>query len=494
MASDTDRSEPVRSFSRWFAPMAAPSPTPLVAWRKTIDPTRRRFTWAGPSDAPPIPDTLPRCPRRRAAPRRARRWQGCLARELPSRRRTSESGSGPSTRRGSCAASSATCERDEELGHLAGPAHGDVAGLLGEGLAGEHVGPLDGQALGLVDRQGVGVAQMTGLEVGLGQQALAFGRLDRQTLADGALDRAGRPVHDADAPVVAQAHHLVAHGEAPPVELQHVDAEAARTPQRGAGGLVEARHLGTPDGQHHGVVARVVATRPSARPARDAPRPHLARAVHPPGPLVGGERNVGPPEAQGVESQALPGFALAPVLGELDGTDSLDEAGQGTAGLDLGQLAGIANEDELRPGVVGGGQESGQCPRPHHARLVDDDHVGGPEAERSGADAGEHAGQGVRRDARPLRQRPGGAGRERRAEDARAGTFPGQPGRGEGEGLAGPGLAHHDIDAGARGGEALDHGHLLAREQREVAERAAEGPGVGHGAPGVAKPSGCIEE
>ena len=44
----------------------------------------------------------------------------------------------------------------------------------------------------------------------------------------------------------------------------------------------------------------------------------------------------------------------------------------------------------------------------------------GPRRERSGADAGQQAGQGVRRDPRPLRQPPGGAGRERGTEHARS--------------------------------------------------------------------------
>ena len=48
------------------------------------------------------------------------------------------------------------------------------------------------------------------------------------------------------------------------------------------------------------------------------------------------------------------------------------------------------------------------------------------------------------------------------------------------EGLARPGLAHHDVDAGTRGGETLDHGHLFAREQREVSERLGECAVVDH--------------
>ena len=49
------------------------------------------------------------------------------------------------------------------------------------------------------------------------------------------------------------------------------------------------------------------------------------------------------------------------------------EAGEGVAGFDLGQLARITNQDNLRAAVLGIGEEAGECAGPDHRRLINDE-------------------------------------------------------------------------------------------------------------------------
>ena len=74
-----------------------------------------------------------------------------------------------------------------------------------------------------------------------------------------------------------------------------------------------------------------------------------------------------------------------------------------------------------------------------------------------------------------------------------AARLPGPSGGGEGERLAGAGLAHHDVDARTRGRDALDHLHLFVREQLEPAEGSRQRCGLGPATAAEAHALGCVQ-
>ena len=65
---------------------------------------------------------------------------------------------------------------------------------------------------------------------------------------------------------------------------------------------------------------------------------------------------------------------MATVLDELDRFEPAGEAGEQAAGVDLGELAGVADEHDLGAGPVGGVEERGEGAGAGHAGLVDDQH------------------------------------------------------------------------------------------------------------------------
>ena len=65
----------------------------------------------------------------------------------------------------------------------------------------------------------------------------------------------------------------------------------------------------------------------------------------------------GSPLRSWAECGAFPGFVLAAVLGELDGAEPAGESGEGAAGVDLGELAGVTDEHDLGAGGLGVSEE-----------------------------------------------------------------------------------------------------------------------------------------
>jgi len=74
------------------------------------------------------------------------------------------------------------------------------------------------------------------------------------------------------------------------------------------------------------------------------------------------------------ERFSFPGVVLAAVLGELDRLETHGEGGEGAAGVDLGELVMVADEDDLGAVSVGVVEETGQLAGADHGRFVDHDH------------------------------------------------------------------------------------------------------------------------
>ena len=79
-------------------------------------------------------------------------------------------------------------------------------------------------------------------------------------------------------------------------------------------------------------------------------------------------------------------------------SQALDKRREGAAGVDLGQLAWVTDQDQLGARARGCLDEGGQGPGADHARLVEHHHMTGSEGERPGVDLGQEPGQGVGRD------------------------------------------------------------------------------------------------
>jgi hypothetical protein len=94
--------------------------------------------------------------------------------------------------------------------------------------------------------------------------------------------------------------------------------------------------------------------------------------------------------AQGGDGAYLFGVDLAAVAGELDGAETLADGAERATSLDLGELVGIADADEL---ALGGGDVLGEplvFARADHAGLVDQEHGAGREGLAS-VEVGEEA-------------------------------------------------------------------------------------------------------
>ena len=227
-----------------------------------------------------------------------------------------------------------------------------------------------------MDGGGVAVVEVAGAQVlGWAASEDRTSDVDDQVGAVEPDDRAPGAVDHTEAPGVAQAHHLVAGRERPPVRLAtQVGTDGAATLQHGPGLEIEGGDVAPVDRQHEGVVPRL----PGRQPASDQVAPRLGHGVGEPDPpvVVVGAQGIGDiARAQLVESGPLPQLALAAVLGELEGTQARGQGAEGSAGLDLGELAGIADQHQLGSRLLGHLHQPGQGAGPDHPGLVDHHHV-----------------------------------------------------------------------------------------------------------------------
>ena len=86
------------------------------------------------------------------------------------------------------------------------------------------------------------------------------------------------------------------------------------------------------------------------------------------------------PRAKLRRDLAFDRIALASVLGQLDEAEPVGKAGEEPARVDLGKLAWIADQDDLRAVRRRLCDERGETARAEHPGLVDDEHGRGVEA------------------------------------------------------------------------------------------------------------------
>lgn len=92
----------------------------------------------------------------------------------------------------------------------------------------------------------------------------------------------------------------------------------------------------------------------------------------PPVPAVGRDGVGGVTVAELVERVDLPAVLLAAVVVELDGGQPRGEGAEQAAGVDLGQLVRVPDEDHLHVAGLGLGEQAGELASADHPRLVRD--------------------------------------------------------------------------------------------------------------------------
>ena len=91
--------------------------------------------------------------------------------------------------------------------------------------------------------------------------------------------------------------------------------------------------------------------------------------------LVGAEGPVGGAGAEAGQGLAFPVGVLASVLVEFDRAEAGGQAGEGAAGVDLGELVVVADEHDFGVGGVGVVEEFGELAGTDDRGLVDHDDV-----------------------------------------------------------------------------------------------------------------------
>ena len=135
------------------------------------------------------------------------------------------------------------------------------------------------------------------------------------------------------------------------------------------------------------------------------------------------------------ERGAFPGLVLAAVLGELERAEPVGQPGEGAAGVDLGELARVADEHHLRSSALRVGEELFELAGADHGGLVDHDHVGSVRAGTAAAFINS-ASRVVDGMPGAVLEPAGGPGGEADTGHGEPGLGPGVAGGGEREGLA----------------------------------------------------------
>jgi hypothetical protein len=231
--------------------------------------------------------------------------------------------------------------------------------------------------LGLVDGRGVAVGEVSGSQVPERQHdrlVAGHGDVDDVVGPVDVGDRATGAVEDSEAVVVAQGEHLVADSEADVAAGELIVAHLARRLETLASTVVEVGDLLASGGEHHGLFAVGAGVMPLVHElVLDSVG--VGRVVDAAVGLIGVERLVGVALPELRERSALPRLVLASVLGELRGFDPFGESGEGAAGVDLGELAGVADEHDLGAGSLGVFEEPEQLASADHGGLIDHDYV-----------------------------------------------------------------------------------------------------------------------
>jgi hypothetical protein len=279
---------------------------------------------------------------------------------------------------------------------------------------------------------------------------------------DGAASAVGHPQFGDG---VAAAHHPVPNGQLAALDLQPIGAEAAAGGQQLLAGHIEPIDLGPTASEHDHVLGRVpLGLLPGLPPVLEQGQGggRLGLRAHDPvvGP-VGGHRLLDQAGADQLEGFAFPGLVLAAVLGELSCAEPQPQGAEAAAGVDRRQLPIISDQDHLGSGVLGVLEQAGQLAAAEHAGLVHHQHRPPIQALSALVEVGQEPVAGGHL-LEPLTLQahggdPGGSAGQRSV----AVQLPGMAGCAEGEGLACPGPAHDQGNAGATLTDVPDHGLLV---------------------------------
>jgi hypothetical protein len=177
--------------------------------------------------------------------------------------------------------------------------------------------------------------------------------------------------------------------------------------------------------------------------------------------LVDGHRLLDQPGADEVEGFAFPGLVLPSVLRELAGAEAEAEGAEAAAGVDRGQLPVITDQDQLGLDLLGVLEQAGQLAAADHAGLVDHQHGAGIQLLVSSVKVGQESIAGGHLLEPLALQAHGGDPGRGRGQEPVAVQLPGMAGDAEREGLAGPGPADHQGNAGTALAQVPDHGLLV---------------------------------
>jgi hypothetical protein len=360
---------------------------------------------------------------------------------------------------------------------------GDVPSLAIQGVGAEDEGPSNRRSLRLVNGCGVAEAEMTGVQVG-GRQDDAAVVDSRHLHAAGVLvdvsDGGPCAVADAEATVVSQRQHLVADSELTAGHVQRLAVEQAGVGQVLAGPTVEVVDVRTPEGVDGALLTADTGLPPILDQA-SAGTLGVARHGEPVAAKVVPDRDRDVAGAQLGQGGSFPVFQLTAVVNELGHGNHARKCAERSAGFDLGQLASVADENDLRLVSLGQGNQPGEFAGPDHAAFVHDDDATGrqPAAGARVFGVEQETVQGGGGDPSTGLKLGRSARREGGPDDAPTRRFPSVSGGVEGVGLPGTSTADDDLDTRARGGEPLDHLPLLRRQGRSDGQCGHEGRGIG---------------
>ncbi len=273
----------------------------------------------------------------------------------------------------------------------AGELHVQPVGVL---LAGDaHQRPPPGQPLGLVPGGRIGqvhhpppwrdrAVQVAGWEGDLA--ALLGPQRQRAVLHVQAGDGpAGAVGHPQPAQVVAATHHLIAHMHLAVADLDRLGAQATVVGHDLLAGGVEPVDLVAAVGQDHRLPSRL------PRPLGGLgvlvglpPVPHKVqgqlglggRRHHPLVLAIGGDGLVDLAVADQLQRLPLPRGPLPPVLHQDAGPQAHPQSTEPAAGVDRGKLPVVADQHDLRAGLVGVLEEAGELAGADHAGLIHHQH------------------------------------------------------------------------------------------------------------------------
>ena len=335
------------------------------------------------------------------------------------------------------------------------------------------------------------------VEIPVGQPDRAAGvELDREPAPMGVDgdDGAAVAVVDVEGLVVPQENDAVARGKAALVDRDLVVAEPAAVAHERVSVGVELGNAAALQRDQHRLLLRVAF---SCLPPVAQLSAHGGRGVvgHCEASALRFEEDVGVDVtlAQATERADLFGVELAAVADELDGAEAFADRAEGATGLDLRQLARVADADEL---AAGGGDVCGESlvgAGPDHARFVDQQDGGGRERVAV-VEAGEQPGGVYRAYAGLVFERAGGQVAGRRSQNGMTGGGKGLDGDAKRVGLARARARLHVLDPVPRTRQRPHQRPLLGRQGWVRAQRPGDGLARDHGHPCVAALGHCVEQ